>query len=89
MNVLLIDPPSLEGFAIEGAGERKLPTPNMGLIYIASYLKLKTDANVLVLDMPAYNIAFQGIGNIIKDFNPSLVGISSKTFNILSAYNLA
>ena len=89
MNVLFIDPPSLEGLVVEKAGEKRLPTPNMGIVYIASYLKLKTEACMLILDAAAERITSRSVTDIIKDFDPSLVCISSKTFNILSTYKYA
>lgn len=89
MNVLFVDPPSLEGLAGEKSGERKLPTPNMGIIYIASYLESKTDANISILDMATCNLTCNDVPDIVRQFQPSLVGISCKTFNILSAYTVA
>jgi len=85
---MFIDPPSEIGTASE-SGTTTMPTPNMGIIYMATYIRQKTDANVLVLDMVANKIQFVDIPNIIKKFQPSIVGISSKTFNILSAFKLS
>lgn len=88
MNIVLIDPPSMEGTTIEGFSS-KMPTPNLGPIYIATYLKIKSDANVIVIDMAANDIDFADMASLIKNYQPSLVGISAKTFNILSAYKLS
>lgn len=89
MNVLFIDPPSLTGEVSESIGDKKLSTPNMGIIYIATNLKVKSDANIMVLDMATYNLNCDDIASIVKDLKPSLIAISSKTFNILSAYKIA
>ena len=88
MNVLLIDPPSLEGNVAEFSQNRS-STPNLGLIYLATYLKSRSNATIKILDMAANNLTFNDIPTVIKNFQPSLVGISAKTFNILSAYKLS
>jgi radical SAM superfamily enzyme YgiQ (UPF0313 family) len=88
MNVLFIEPPSLEGFASEMEDTRPT-TPNMGLLYMATCLRARTGANVAVLDMAAEGRKFADIPEVIRDFQPSIVGISAKTFNMLSAYKLS
>lgn len=88
MNILFIDPPSFKG-TLSHDEKTKLPSPNIGIIYIATYLKEKINANVLILDMVHDNIGFMDLPKIIKEFSPSVVGISAKTFNILSAYKLS
>lgn len=89
MNVMLINPISLSGKSSEAEYKYKSTTPYMGLIYIATYLKSKTDAKVLLLDMTIDSLSFQEIASVAKDFQPSIVGISSKTFTILMTYKLA
>ncbi|MBL7156545.1 MAG: cobalamin-dependent protein [Candidatus Omnitrophica bacterium] len=89
MNILFIDPSSPKGLVTEQALGRKLPTPNMGIVYIATYVKLKTGANVKILDIPTYNLSHGDVEKAVKDLRPAIVGISSKTFNILSAYKIA
>lgn len=85
--ILFVDPPSLSGGAQELAGASRLSSPNLGLIYIASYLKQKTDAQVLFVDINTEGLTFEGLGAIVKKFDPALVGISCKTFNILLLQN--
>ena len=89
MRVLFIDPPSPTGGATEFGEKEKLASPNMGIIYIATYLKSRTDADVLVIDMLHNNLSFSSLSAVVKDFQPSLVGITSKTMNILSSYKVA
>lgn len=89
MNVMLINPSSLSGESSEVGYKSKSTTPNMGLIYIATYLKSKTNAKVLLLDMTIDDLDYQKTTSIIRDFRPVIVGISSKTFTILSTYQLA
>jgi radical SAM superfamily enzyme YgiQ (UPF0313 family) len=89
MNVLFIDPPSIEGGVREKKNGAKAVSPNMGILYMSTYLRSKTNSIIQVIDMAAQEISFKDTGKIVKSFKPSLVGISSKTFNILSAYKLA
>lgn len=92
MNVMFIDPPSLQGGASENVSigdGTNLTSPNMGILYMATYLKSKTHAKVSILDMAANNIEFTRLPDIFKYFQPSLVCISSKTFNILSTYKIS
>ena len=61
MDVILIDPPSLDGHI----NERHLgltSSPNLGLLYLATYLKLKAEADVNVVDMFACKYDFTDIG---------------------------
>lgn len=88
MNITFVDPPSLMGTAFESEST-KMSTPNMGILYIATYIKQKTDANVTVLDMIASNLSFLNVSDILKKTQPSIVCISTKTFNILAAYKLS
>ncbi len=88
MNVLFIDTPSLSGCAHEDGGVG-LPAPNMGIMYMAACLKERAKATVKVLDLLAANLSFEDLGDEIRRFNPDLVGITSKTFNVLAAYEIA
>jgi radical SAM superfamily enzyme YgiQ (UPF0313 family) len=88
MNVMFIDPPSEMGTASESV-LTTMPTPNMGIIYMATYIRQKTGANIFVLDMAANKIKFKDLPDLLNNFQPSIVGISSKTFNILSAFKLS
>ena len=88
MNIMLIDPPSLEGNVVE-AKATKQPTPNLGLIYIATHIKNNTNADVQVIDMAAEQIGFSDLTSKIDQNKPELIGLSSKTFNVLSAYKIA
>lgn len=86
INVLLIDPS--EGLFQEGNYGKPL-APNLGLAYIASSLKKECHATVKITEMRPYDISMSKLGTIIDGFSPDIVGITAKTFNILSAYKVA
>lgn len=88
MNVLFIDPTTLEGKTSE-AGSTRIATPNMGLISLGTYLKAKTGSRISILDMAAEKVGFSDIATVLTNSKPNLVGISAKTYNILSAYRIA
>lgn len=90
MNVLLIDPPSTKGKVLEATDRRsKLPSPNMGLIYLGTYLMANSEATVKIIDPQMLSFSEGTLHAFLKKFRPSLVGISAKTFNILGAYYAA
>ncbi len=88
MRVLLIDPISHRGLSAEdyAGGTFK---PDMGLIYLGTFVKTKRAANVMVADMHSTRTGYDGLASLIKNFRPDLVGITAKTFNILGAYQAA
>ncbi|MCI5221746.1 MAG: hypothetical protein D3924_03490 [Candidatus Electrothrix sp. AR4] len=88
MNIIFIDPPSIMGICRENE-LFQAASPSMGILYIAPYLKQKTDANVVVLDMGANSVQFTDFSCLIKKNKPSIVAISCKTFNILSTCRIA
>jgi len=81
MRVLLIDP--ARGFYAEKSpGKIIKQTPNIGLAYLAAILK-KEGIDVDVLDI---SITKRSLIDVLKSFEPDIVGISSMTFNIKDAY---
>lgn len=91
MNILLVDPPSSTGRAHESSGRNKLPSPNMGLIYLATYIKAKAgnDANIKIIDPQLFDFSPANIAGLVAGFKPDLVGISAKTFNVPGGYYFA
>ena len=89
MNVLLVDPPSASGDVLETEGRNKLTTPNMGLMYIGTYIRNKEKINVRIIDPQLFDFREENILELLNDFKPQLVGISSKTFNVEGAYAFA
>lgn len=83
MEVLLIDPPSLEGKFTEVSDRNIMFNPNLGLVYMATYLQEKSDAHVTIVDYQGRHL------DQVQDIKPALVGITAKTFNILGAYDIA
>ncbi|OQX51835.1 MAG: hypothetical protein B5M53_10210 [Candidatus Cloacimonas sp. 4484_209] len=89
IKIVFIDPPSLSGSHSEDLRDKPV-TPNMGLIYLATYLHSRfKEVNVNLIDMVANNYNYQDVLKIVKNINPHIVGITSKTFNILMAYKIA
>jgi len=85
--VLLIDPPEFS----EQKQEKK-STPNIGLAYLSSVLK-DNDIENKFLDSFAINEneiegEIKKIENEIKNFKPSVVALTAKTFNIISAVKI-
>ncbi len=86
MKVIFIDPTSMEG-SVDESGSTRLLNPNMGLLSMATYLKAKAGASVLLLD--AHNGGYRRLPALLKEYRPQLAAISAKTFNIQAAYHLA
>jgi len=84
--VMLINPS--ENSSHEG-NTRKPLNPNLGLAYIASFLKKECNVVVRMIEMHPYELSAEQLRGIVGDFVPDIVGITSKTFNILTAYKVA
>ena len=59
----------------------KLATPPLGIMYISSYLRqyLKEDIRIKIIDNRLYGYNEEQLCQRIKEYNPSIVGISSIT----------
>jgi len=86
MRVLLINPP------IKNIITPELPLfvrqnegifPPLGLMYIASYLRKNVDCTVKILDTLAEKMDYGTIERHIRDFNPSIVGVTTHTHNLI------
>jgi anaerobic magnesium-protoporphyrin IX monomethyl ester cyclase len=86
--LLLVNPPSLLGYADELNNLTPF-VPNTGLLYLCSVVEQNTDIPVKYVDMAATRMSFRELSLYIKEWKPTYVGISAKTFNILSAYTIA
>ncbi len=91
MNVLLVDPPSTSGKVVETEGRNKLPTPHMGLIYLGTYLKHRSKhvQEVKVLDPQVFGFSPENLRELLSRFQPALIGITAKTFNIIGAFTFS
>ena len=85
MKILLINPGTMHG---EGESYGALTNPIMGLAYLATYLN-NHGFEVEVMEMSTYRQGFKDVEARLKALKPALVGISSKTFNILAGYKIA
>ena len=65
--------------------------PNLSLIYLYQWLKkqFKFEVDIQIIEQFAYNIGFDLIPQLLKIYSPRLVGITSSTFNIFGAYEIA
>jgi len=63
--------------------------PPLGLMYIASYLRLHTSYRVKILDTIAENISYNEIEQYIKSYQPNLLGISAYTHNLIDVILVA
>lgn len=88
VRIVLIDPVSPEGYNCEGE-VYKPSAPNLGLICLATFISTRYDANVEIIDMGVSGYDYHDVLNLIKNTKPNLVGLTSKTFNIVGAYRLA
>jgi len=87
--IILITPGNLSNQDSEG-GRGVVYSPNLGLTYLASYIeKLYGDrVEVAIIETVPEQLSDADVRERIVKFSPDMVGISSKTFNILSAYRL-
>jgi len=92
MKILLINPP------IENIIESDMPKelesgmdflPPLGLMYIAAYVKEKTNYNIEILDCGVEKIDYNNLENKIKNINPDIVGITAMTFTLIDVIKTA
>ena len=74
--VLLINPPYT---LISGIKESAGHAAPLNLCYLAAYLRESIDCDVSILDCEIKTTSFRQIEDYIKEFNPSVVGITSPT----------
>ena len=92
MKILLIYPPSRNiitttqpKFIIKDRGF----VPPLGLVYLASAIKEKTDHEVQILDCQVDNLSDKQIEDKINFYCPDVVGISVITFILVDSLNIA
>ena len=85
--VLLLSPPYLDIYGnFKNAAGRYFP---LGIGYIASYLIKYGGHEVRLYEPEAQGLTVSGIAEIIKDYNPDIVGITCSTANFTRAIELA
>lgn len=52
----------------------------IGMMYIASYIRRRGDVDVRIIDMAPAGIAYEDLGQEIRNYHPDLLGISALTF---------
>lgn len=87
MRILLINPPRHNEILADNPAfidEERGYNPPLGLLYLAGYLKKKSDYFVSCIDAQAeeldYNDDFKGK---IKEINPDIIGITAMTFTMI------
>ncbi|MFH1456764.1 MAG: radical SAM protein [Patescibacteria group bacterium] len=92
MKILLINPP------IENIIESDMPKelesgmdflPPLGLMYIATYVKEKTDFDIKLLDCEVEKINYTNIQERIRAEKPDVVGITTMTFTLIDVIKTA
>lgn len=92
MKILLINPP------IENIIESDMPKelesgmdflPPLGLMYIAGFVKEKTDFNIQILDCEIEKINYKNLAEKIKNENPDIIGITAMTFTLIDVIKTA
>ena len=63
--------------------------PPLGLMYLASYLRRRDDADVRIIDMTPSRIGYDNLGEEIRNFRPDWLGISALTFESLGLHRVA
>ncbi len=90
LKIVLFSPGNLSNQDSEG-GRGVVYSPNMGLAYLTKCVeKLFGDrVEVTVMETVPQRLFDNDVRRRLSEIGPDLVGISAKTFNILSAYRLA
>lgn len=87
MRVLLINPPRLNEITADNPSfidEERGFNPPLGLLYLASYLKQKSNHQVYGLDAQVERLNYNSIFKTkIKECNPDVVGITAMTFTLI------
>jgi radical SAM superfamily enzyme YgiQ (UPF0313 family) len=77
--------PEIPPIVVEERGHN----PPLGILYLAAYLKEKTDNEVGVLDTQVEELDYTQIRRRVKAANPDLVGMNVMSFTLIDALNVA
>lgn len=95
MKVLLIHPPETNPIKFFGSPFYSLPGKKqhpLSLLYISTYIEKQLGVDVKVLDFPQFisEEKYEKITReVVREFQPQIVGISLYTLSIYDSYNLA
>lgn len=92
MKILLVNPPrfskvetTIPTFINKERGE----LPPLGLLYLASSIKDKTNHDVKILDCPVMELSYEDIKTEILKYQPDVVGIYIITFLLIDSLKIA
>lgn len=88
MNVLLINPPienMIKNVPSFIAKVRDEGYPNLGILYIAAYLKQNSDATVKILDAQIERLNHNQLKKKVENIAPDVVGINATSFTLIDA----
>jgi anaerobic magnesium-protoporphyrin IX monomethyl ester cyclase len=93
MRLFFINPPFIHPLLFPGNNRKQYSecdySPPLGMMYVMSYVKQKTDAEVCffnfqVPDMPSFHV----FDDRLRDFQPDVIGVTVNTFVWWSAHDL-
>jgi radical SAM superfamily enzyme YgiQ (UPF0313 family) len=91
MKVLLINPPARNIVQAElppGLFREVGVFPPLGLMYVASYLRINSEHQVQILDALAENLGPEALAAAIRKSDPQIVGITAHTNNLVDVVRL-
>jgi anaerobic magnesium-protoporphyrin IX monomethyl ester cyclase len=92
MKVLLIQPRTDREIATElpGMVSKEVGTfPPLGILYLAGWLRAKTDHEVFVMDLAARNISLADFATHLERAQPDVVGITAITHTLVGVRDVA
>lgn len=93
MKILLMNPPRVHsvwcGVPDIFNGPDQHLFPPLGIMYLSSYLKAKTDHEVMIMDPNSTDTAEPAIEREVRAFGPDVVGITALTHNVVDVHRMA
>lgn len=86
MKILFVKPPVNRGKKVFGPLVSEVP---LGLMYLSSFLKAQGYSEIKIIHMDAEGMTFDELENVIKEYNPELIGISAMTAESLGMHQVA
>ena len=77
MKILLIAPPWVDIYGKFKDAVKGSKTPPTGLLYLAAYLREKSDHEIEIIDAEAEELSYERIREKIVMFGPDIVGVSA------------
>ncbi|MCE5212360.1 MAG: B12-binding domain-containing radical SAM protein [Deltaproteobacteria bacterium] len=93
LRLLFINPPFTHTLRFPGNNRTQLSecdySPPIGMMYVMSYVKQQMDAEIRFFNFQIPNTpSFQDFEDLLRDFQPDVIGITVNTFVWWSVYNL-